>query len=853
MPLREYHRKRKFKKTPEPQGGPAAKGGAMPLRFVVQKHAASRLHYDLRLELDGVLKSWAVPKGIRPVPEEKHLAVMVEDHPLEYRSFEGVIPKGNYGAGTVMIWDEGCYASRAGPDRAVSERAVMEGLKKGHISFVLEGKKLHGEFALVKLKRGKENEWLLIKKKDEYAAGPEYAEDDRSAATGRTMDEIAGSGEQAAARPDLPALGVAALPRSPMPDRISPMLATLVEEPFDRSGWLFEIKWDGYRAFARVSGGKAVLYSRNGNVFNAKFPETAKALEGMPFDAALDGELVALDSRGKADFQLLQNYLRTGRGSLFYYVFDILHLEGRSLLQLPLRRRRHILKQILPGIPGIRVSEDVEGDGVSLFREVVKNGVEGILAKDVASPYRPGIRGRDWLKIKATLRQEAVIGGYTAPRKGRKHLGALVLGVYESGNLVYIGHSGGGFTDRDLLEIRKRLDAHKTDRCPFRTAPRTNTPVTWVEPVLVCEVRFSEWTEEGLMRHPIYLGMREDKDPREVTREIPGSASRVLKEPRFRISGAGDRTVKIDGIDIRLTNLDKVFWPEHGYTKGDLIDYYRRAARLILPHLQDRPQSLHRFPDGIYGESFFQKDMTDKAPSWITTVGIRTETEDKQTRYILCQNEAALVYMANLGCIEINPWNSRFQNPDYPDYLVLDIDPLDIAFDRVVEAALETKAVLDIAGAPGFCKTSGATGLHIFVPTGGKYTTEQVLEFAKIVNSFVNARLPATTSLERPPLKREKRVYLDFLQNRRCQTMASVYSVRPRAGAPVSAPLRWKEVRTGLDPAAFNLRTMPGRIDRVGDLWEGVLGPGIDMQRCLERLDRAARKFFGGEPAGRTG
>jgi bifunctional non-homologous end joining protein LigD len=853
MPLREYRKKRKFKQTPEPQGKQARDGGGAPLRFVIQKHAASRLHYDLRLELGGVLKSWAVPKGIRPVPEEKHLAVMVEDHPLEYRRFEGIIPEGNYGAGVVMIWDEGTYISRDGSDRGRSERAIAAGLEKGHISFILQGKKMRGEFALVRLKRGKENNWLLVKKRDEYASGPEYREDDRSAATGRTMEEIARGEGKTPERPDLAAFGIADLPRVAMPEWISPMLATLVEGPFDREGWIFEIKWDGYRALSRISAGKAVLYSRKRNVFNPKFPETAKALEGLPFEAIIDGELVVLDAEGRAGFQLLQNYLKTGQGSLFYYVFDVLHLEGRDLRQMPLRRRRHILKQIVPGIPGIRISEEVEKEGISLFRTAVENGVEGILAKDAASPYRPGTRGKDWLKIKATLRQEAVIGGFTAPRKGRQYLGALVLGVYESGNLVYIGHSGGGFTDRDLSDMRARLERLKTDRSPFKVAPKTNAPVVWVKPALVCEVRFSEWTDEGLMRQPIYIGLREDKNPRDVTREIPDSTSRILKEPRFRLSGTGDRTVVINGIRLRLTNLDKAFWPEEGHTKGDLIEYYRRIAPVILPHLRDRPQSLHRFPDGIHGESFFQKDMDDKTPSWIATARLGSETEEKQIRYMLCQNEAALVYMANLGCIEINPWNSRFQNPDAPDYLVLDIDPLDIGFDRVVEAALETKAVLDIAGAPGFCKTSGATGLHIFVPTGGKYTTEQVQEFAKIINSFVHARLPETTSLERPPGRRGKRVYLDFLQNRRGQTMASAYCVRPRPGAPVSAPLAWDEVRAGLDPASFNLKTMADRIDGSGDLWKGVLGPGIDIQRCLRKLDRAAGTFFTGKPAGRSG
>jgi bifunctional non-homologous end joining protein LigD len=842
MKLTEYRSKRDFKKTPEPSGREGAAAGE-PLHFVVHKHHATRLHWDLRLELDGVLKSWAVPKGPSLDPDDKKLAVMVEDHPIDYQFFEGVIPEGNYGAGVVMIWDRGMYYAVGAPDRGSSEEILRAGLAKGHISFVLDGQRLKGEFALVRLKKAQENSWLLLKKNDaESKRGGGLVRTETSVASGRTMDEIG------AGKPDLSSVDLSGAPSAAMPLHVKPMLATPVEAPFDRPGWLFEIKWDGYRALGEVSQGKARLYSRNDKTLNERFPAIAQSLATLPFDALFDGEVVVVDGSGRADFQLLQDYLQSARGTLAYYVFDLLYFEGFDLRTLPLVRRKGILRQILPTLPYVAFSEHVEKEGSALFEAARENDVEGVMAKDAMSPYRSGERGREWLKIKTHRQQEAVIGGFTRPKGGRKGFGALILGVYEAGRLVYIGHTGGGFTDEQLASVLMRLEPLAREGSPFDKAPKTNTDVTWVEPALVCEVRFSEWTNEGFMRQPVFLGMREDIDPRDVRREEAEKAPRTLSEKRdvsapaalaraASRAGRSGSVAVINDAKVEVTNPEKVFWPEEGYTKGDVIDYYRGIAPFILPYLKDRPESLHRHPDGISGEAFFQKNIEHQVPDWVKTVSIRSDSENRDTRYLLCQDEASLVYMANLGCIEINPWHARIGSLDSPDFMVLDLDPLDAPFKDVVETAVVTHEVLLEIGARGSCKTSGGRGLHIYVPLGGAYSWEQSTQFARLVNLAVHARLPRITSIERKPEKRPGKVYLDYLQNRHGQTLVAPYSLRPRKGAPVSTPLEWEEVKDGLDRLSFTMRTMPERARKKGDLWKDVLGPGIDMAQCLARLE----------------
>ncbi len=841
--LQKYQAKRRFAETPEPRGQKQPSRGA--LRFVVQKHAARRLHYDLRLELDGTLKSWAVPKGPSLDPDDKRLAILVEDHPLDYRSFEGTIPAGNYGAGTVMVWDQGTYHARQTTDRTEGGELLRQGLEKGHLTFVLNGEKLRGEFALLRLKRGDAKDWLLIKKRDQFASTSDVRDQDRSVLTGRSMEEITEGLPSTNSRTGRKAvrLDLSDAPKAKMPHYISPMLATAVDQAFDRKGWLFEVKWDGYRAIAEVEQDRVRLYSRRLLSFEKRYPSVVRSLERLGHEAVLDGEIVVVDAAGKPDFQLLQNYLKNGEGQLVYYVFDLLYLDGHDLRNLPLVRRKELLRKILPELPSVKFSDHVEEHGVAFFEAVAGQGLEGILAKEGASRYRAALRSHSWLKLKIGSRQEAVIGGFTQPKGGRKNLGALVLGVYEGDDLVYVGHAGGGFTEASLEHVRAQLDPLIQDACPFKKKPKTNAPVRWVRPELVCEVAFQKWTQDGNLRQPIFLGLRPDKPARSVHREQAEPAQELLDPPASRnLPMANKRPSKsagevvIDGTVVRLTNQDKVYWPKEGYTKGDLVRYYREVAPVILPYLEDRPESLHRHPNGIDGKSFFQKDMGDQPPDWVKMVKVRSDSENKEINYVVCQDEATLTYMANLGCIELNPWSSRIGSLDKPDYLVIDLDPEDVPFPTVVEAALMVRKVLEKAGAVGYCKTSGKRGLHIYVPLGARYGYDQARQFAEIIAKLVNAKLPATTSVIRPPALRRQRVYLDFLQNRQGQTLAAPYSVRPVVGAKVAAPLKWSEVRSDLDPAKFTITTMAKRLDKVGDLWNPVLGPGIDLQACLERL-----------------
>lgn len=890
MTLETYRQKRNFKKTPEPAPGASeAAPPDEPLRFVVQKHAASHLHYDFRLELGGALKSWAVPKGPSLNPEDKRLAMMVEDHPLDYRTFEGIIPEGNYGAGTVMVWDEGTYTALGAETRAESEKLLQEQMGKGSLKIVLRGEKLKGAYSLSKMRGGKdpssgkgENAWLLIKKQDDFATKQDVLLWDRSVRSGRSMEEIADAREaewrsnrddeegaspapqtMAFAPPqidgvDLSRIDLTGAVAAPMPHDVKPMLATLTDESFDREGWLFEIKWDGYRAVAEIkrgrAGGEVLLYSRNMLNFNERYGPIVRDLEKLKFDAVLDGEIVVLNKEGRPEFKLLQNWLGDAAGTLVYYVFDILFLEGYDLRNLPLLRRKAILKAILPDLPHVRWSDYIERNGRALYDTARQHDLEGVIAKDGASQYRSGDRTEDWLKVKTHLQQSAVICGFTEPRGGRKDLGALILGVYEDENgqptdddarkqLVYIGHAGGGFTEKELAHVKERLEPLIVAKSPFKVAPPTNAPPTWTRPGLVCEVKFSEWSKDGIMRQPIFLGLRDDIDPLSVCRELPVPLAKAVKR-RYKRREEQPEVVTVDGKTIEITNPDKLYFPEDGtpgagLTKRDIISYYRGIAPLILPYLVDRPQSLHRFPNGINGESFFQKDVGGQVPGWAETITIGDDGDPEE--YLLCQDEATLTLMANMGCIEVNPWNSRRQHLDNPDYLVIDLDPLDISFAEVIKVALETHRLFEAAEIPDYVKTSGATGMHIYVPLAAQYPYEQVREFGRLVAYLLNDRLPETTSVERSPEKRKGKVYLDFLQNRRGQTMATVYSLRPRPGAPVATPLQWEEVRAGMTPTQFNIRTLPDRLAKHGDLFKPVLGEGIDMAASLARLEKVAR------------
>ena len=632
--------------------------------------------------------------------------------------------------------------------------------------------------------------------------------------------------------------------KDPMPHHIKPMLATLHAEPFDKNGWLFEVKWDGYRAIAETEQGSVRLYSRNGKSFREEYPPIVEALQKLQHECVLDGEIVALVD-GRVDFHALQRY-QERPVPLQYAVFDLLYLDGKDLREQPLRERKALLKKILPKSDMLLYSEGLEEKGTQSFKMMQKNNIEGMVAKDAASPYLEGKRTESWIKVKTQHSQEAIIVGYTEPRGSRKNLGALVLAVYEGKRLRYIGHSGGGFTHRELRDLCQMLSKERVAKSPVEEKVPINSPITWVKPKHVCEVSFTEWTPEGRMRHPIYKGLRPDKKPSEVVREEV-KENRVSQKVRRR-DGAGGRENHQQGFPRperdtgstkqEFTHLDKIFWPKKGYTKGDVIDYYDRMAPVILPYLKDRPLNLNRHPNGIAGKNFFQKNFTASAPDFVRTKKIWSESNNAEISYVLCQNKETLLYLANLGCIEINPWNSRIDSLDTPDYMIIDLDPGENTFDEVVVVAREVQRVLELACEKHYPKTSGKTGMHICVPLGAQYSYDDIRAFAELIATLVHRRIPALTSIERSPAKRKKKIYLDYLQNRTGQTIAAPYSVRPYPGATVSTPLEWREVKKGLDPLKFTINTIEKRVARKGDLWKPVLGRPIDLAasiRCLQK------------------
>lgn len=815
MTLKTYRAKRAFEKTAEPSGKKRKKSASKePLQFVIQKHAARRLHYDLRLELDGVLKSWAVPKGPSLDPSVKRLAIEVEDHPLEYASFEGIIPQGEYGAGKVIVWDNGTYRSE-GKDRAEQEKYIREHLEKGELHFFLSGKKLKGEFILIRLKRDpKKKEWLLFKKKDSFQSTKEVTDQNASVISDETIDTDLNKASKA-----------------PMPHHIKPMLAVLVDKPFDRENWIFEIKWDGYRAIAEIAKGNVQLYSRNLLSFNEKFPTLVKSLQRLKGDMVLDGEIVLLDSNGLPQFQLLQNYLNSGEsgGALKYCVFDILYYRGHDLRSLPLLQRKQILKEVIESIsaPNLTYSDYVKEKGIDFFNEASKSGVEGIMGKDAESPYIAK-RSSHWVKTKTLKRQEVVIAGFTKPRGGRKFIGSLIVGIYKNKVLTYAGHVGGGFSQKSLEEMHRLLKPLVVEKCPFRNKPKTNMAATWVKPKLICEVSFQEWTGEGIMRQPIFHGLRFDKNSKSVEKEIPVSAEDIPKKK--------SKTKHAAPADDNVTNPDKVFWPKEGYTKGDLLSYYQEVSSTILPHLRDRPMMLHRFPNGIKGMDFFQKNAPEYLPEWIEKGAV--QHTEKKIDYILIQDLKSLIYVINMAAIELHPFLSRIQSLDYPDFLILDLDPENLTFDSVIETAKEIHEILNRLSLEHLFKTSGKRGMHLYLPLHAKYKYEDVENFAKLLAQVIHQENPGNTSILRNPKDRQNKVYIDYLQNIPTKSVIAPYSVRAVEGAVVSTPLEWKEIKKGLDPHDFTIKTVPARIKKKGDLFKGVLGKGIDLNAALKKIQK---------------
>jgi len=817
MSLASYKKKRNFQTTPEPSNEMGSAKGK--LQFVVQRHHASHLHYDFRLEFDGVLKSWAIPKGPSLDPAIKRLAVMVEDHPLSYGKFQGTIPKGNYGAGTVEIYDTGLYGPESKSEKS-PESILRKGLKEGSLKFILRGEKLRGSFALVRMKDGKEKNWLLIKHRDEYAID------------GFEIESSVGKSMSTSTKKKHSTL----VSRSgKLKHAIKPMLAALAEEPFSDDQWVFEIKWDGYRGIAEIYQGTVELYSRNGLSFSKLYPSIVTELKKLKKDVILDGEIVILDENGKPSFQKLQHYAESHSGALVYYIFDCLQWEGKDLTELPLLERKAIAKKLIPKSDILKYSDHVTRDGEIFFRKIVKiGGLEGMIAKRADSTYEKGRRSDNWLKIKNLKTQEAIIAGYTAPKNSRKYFGALILASYEKGKLAYRGHVGTGFTEKILKELFDKFQPVKAKKSPFESEVPVNAPVTWLLPTLVCNVRYTELTQDGIMRHPVFLGLRVDKRGGEVDHFDRVSSTAKPKATTIE----NDRVVTIGKHEVKLTNQQKIFWPKDGFTKGDVVKYYNTIAPYILPYLKDRPQSLKRNPNGINGSSFYHKDAGDLAPQWVKTASIFSESTEKNIDYILCNNQATLVYLANLGCIEMNPWNTRVNTPDHPDYLIMDIDPSQKnTFNQVIDVALVIKEILDKAKATCYCKTSGATGIHIYIPLHAKYTYDQAQPFAEYIAALANEKLPAFTTLERSLSKRGDRIYLDFLQNRRGQTVASVYSLRPVPGASISTPIRWKEVKHGLKPTDFNILNIAQRVEKMGDIFSEVLTEKTNLLKSLKTLE----------------
>lgn len=846
--LEKYTAKRKFTQTKEPKAKLArSKKG---LRFVVQRHAASRLHYDFRLEMDGVLKSWAVPKGPSLNPSDKRLAVMVEDHPYSYRNFEGTIPKGNYGAGEVEIWDEGNYEAIQKKGNTKDESILLKELEAGSLKFYLHGKKLQGEFALVKIKAdAEENAWLLIKHKDEYAEKKPYNAEEHvskrsrvtaaallKSASGERKSTAGKAGENKSIRYSTYLRGAKKLS-----SYIKPMLATAHKAPFDDKEWVFEIKWDGYRAIAEI-GNDFRFYSRNGLSYMGKFPSIISALKEQEHEMILDGEIVAYDKKGLPDFQSLQNFSEHDGSTIIYHVFDLLHLNGHSTAALTLLERKELLKEALIESDSLKFCDHVETSGKSFFKAAKSKKLEGVVAKKIDSEYAKGIRSSNWLKIKWKHTEDVIIAGFTKPRGSRSKFGALILGRYDDEKeLQYAGHAGSGFNEKLLKELYGVMEPLVIKTCPFKTKPKTNTPATWVQPVLVAEIEYTALTRNKVFRHPVFIGLRPDKMASEVVIEADQTGVDETKVSSAKTKKAkNDRVIKAGGREVTITNQNKIYWPGDGYTKGDMVEYYRKMSRFIVPYLKGRPENLNRFPYGIDGESFYHKDAGANAPSWVSKTKIFSESNQKEIEYIICNDAATLLYLANLGCIEMNPWNSTVKKPEHPTYLIVDIDPSENnTFDEVIDAALATKEVLDSCGAACYCKTSGASGIHIFVPMGNKYDYEQVKTFAHLVSIKVVEMLPDTTTLERSLNKRDtSKIYIDYLQNRRGQTISSAYSVRPRAGATVSAPLDWTEVRKGLHPSAFTIKTMPARVAKKGDIFKPVLGRGVDLKKILDRFGR---------------
>ncbi|KGK29457.1 DNA ligase D [Cellulophaga sp. E6(2014)] len=803
MSLKKYYDKRNFENTPEPKG--ELQPVSLHQRFVIQRHAASRLHYDLRLEINGTLKSWAIPKGPSMNPNDKRLAVRTEDHPLEYLTFHGTIPKGNYGAGHMIIWDTGTFEI----DTSDTDKDISEQLTVGNIKLRFYGNKIRGRFALVRTTSKNDTEqWLLLKKKDDFAISTFYDAETLVPITETRTKKFSIKLKPGAI--------------------IQPMLASTSKEIFNDPNFIYELKWDGYRIIAHITKGNVLLQSRNGINYNSKFSKLHEELKVIEHEVILDGEVVLVDSNGVSQFSELQNYPNS-EGELRFYVFDMLYLNGHSMLDLTLLERKSLIKDVIGDLTISQYCDHIEGMGTALFEKAVKAGMEGVMAKEKSSNYALGFRTENWLKIKGIQSTDAIICGYTESSNSPELIGSLILGQYEGDILKYIGNCGSGFTDKSRKELQILLSNYEVDDSMFgKKIPLKGRIPHWVQPILKCEVTFSEFTKNGLLRNPIL---------KRIKSEVPKLPSKKDNtEVQIKKSSSLKEVITIDGLKVPISNLDKIYWQKSNLTKYDLIDYYLNISEYILPHLIDRPQNLHRHPNGIDKESFYQKD-NEYLPEWFETISIYSKSSEREINYLLCQNAASLIYMANLGCIEINPWSSRKLSLDYPDYGIIDLDPpKGMAFKYVVQVAKEFYTIMTELKMESFCKVSGSKGLHIYLPMSTNYTYEEVRNFIKLLCHLVEERLPKLTTLERAINKRKGKIYLDYLQNRRGHTIAAVHSVRPISNAPISAPIHWDELDERIDSRTFLMKEYLKRLEKHGDLFKDLNTKDTDIVKILNSI-----------------
>jgi bifunctional non-homologous end joining protein LigD len=836
MALEEYRKKRDFRRTKEPRGRKHA-GRKKALRFVVQKHDASRLHYDFRLELDGVLKSWAVPKGPSLDPKAKRLAVHVEDHPIEYGSFEGVIPADEYGGGTVLLWDAGEW---------IPEGDANDAYRKGRLTFSLEGEKLHGSWSLVRTK-GRDGDddrnWLLIKRTDD-AARP--GDDDgitkqrpESVATGRELAVIAEEADRVwhsnrdkravtrtrtKSKRRATAVSLEGARKGGLPEDFSPQLATLVSEPPTGEDWLHELKLDGYRILCYVDHGDVTCISRNGKDWTDRYTEVVEAAAVLPCETALmDGEVVVLDERGVSSFQALQNSLGTTRSrrQLYFYAFDLMYLDGYDLMHVPLRERKPLLQTLVAGGEGdvIRYSDHVSGSGHQFHAQACAAGAEGIISKRANAPYRPG-RGMDWQKTKCLLRQEFVVVGFTEPSGSRSGFGALLIAVMKDGELVSAGRVGTGFTNRTLAELYSKMKKLERATPAIANPPRGANArgVHWLQPKLVAEVSFTEWTSDGSIRHPSFQGLREDKTPEEIVREGPARPQQARNQAKGKSTSQASGEVEVAGV--RLTHPDRVVYAEQGITKLDLAKYYERVADAMLPHIADRALTLVRCPTGQGKACFFQKHANDTIPDSIARVSV--EEEEGTELYMAVDSLPGLIALVQLGVLEFHVWGSRIDRLDRPDRLIFDLDPdADLPWSETAAAALLMRERMEDLELQSFVKTTGGKGLHVVVPIERRTSWDDVKEFARrVAQSFVRewpARFTATATKSR----RKGKIYIDYLRNSPVATSIAAFSTRSRPGAPVSVPITWEELAASSERPDYTIENVPARLAKLrSDPWK---------------------------------